>query len=67
MVSVKKVKQRYGDCPVCGKAIVYLGATACSPKCDSKRLVPSEPDPDPELEVEDPELDLKEVCPWLQT
>ena len=64
-ISGKKVKQRYGDCPVCGKAIVYLGATACSPKCDSKRLVPLDPEPDPE--PEEPELDLKEMCPWLQT
>lgn len=35
---MSEFRQRYGDCPVCGKGIKYLGAPTCSPKCDLLRL-----------------------------
>lgn len=66
---------RYGDCPICGKGILYLKAEACSPKCDNKRLLllqdeaPFEPPPKPESkptpEPEPEPLGNEDPFPWL--
>lgn len=70
---------RYGDCPICGKGILYESAKACSPRCDKERLdrlrgdvplpeVPVAEDavektPEAKPEASDDDLD---PCGWLQ-
>ena len=54
-MATKKV--RYGNCPVCGKAIVYQSGKYCSPRCEFVDLKRKAEEEELREETEDDAID----------